>query len=222
MTDDQKTPNRPGANEVDRAIYRLLHETGHELPDGDFGDNALDDAVEKALKAYGQMRFERDNLAATVAAIPDAHHAANLAHARAERDRLRQVALHAAAECHRRKWKYEDEQTFNDLHEIGEMLRPAAFGGAAPAPGSSRRAQESGRSAERVARLFHEVYEDLAPMYGYQTREASAKPWAEVPEQNRLLMIHTAARVLAMLDLGLSRLPDAERPAGEPQAAEPA
>lgn len=41
---------------------------------------------------------------------------------------------------------------------------------------------------ERVARAFHEAYERLAPDFGYRTREASAVPWAEVPEANRLLM----------------------------------
>lgn len=43
--------------------------------------------------------------------------------------------------------------------------------------------------AERVAREFHESYERLAPEFGYETRKASAKPWSEVPEQNRELMI---------------------------------
>ena len=43
--------------------------------------------------------------------------------------------------------------------------------------------------AEAVAYEFHEAYERLAPEHGYETREASAKPWAEVPERNRLLMI---------------------------------
>ncbi|MFB6392600.1 hypothetical protein [Polymorphospora lycopeni] len=52
---------------------------------------------------------------------------------------------------------------------------------------------------ERVAQLFHETYERLAPEYGYRTREASAKPWAEVPEQNRALMVATCAEVLATL-----------------------
>lgn len=52
---------------------------------------------------------------------------------------------------------------------------------------------------ERVARFFHECYEILAPEYGYRTREASAKPWDEVPENNRKLMIATAAAVLQRL-----------------------
>lgn len=51
--------------------------------------------------------------------------------------------------------------------------------------------------AERLARLFHDVYEALAPDHGYRTREASAKPWEEVPEQNRKLMIATAGRILS-------------------------
>ena len=56
------------------------------------------------------------------------------------------------------------------------------------------------RSPEAVARLFHETYERLAPEFGYRTREASAKPWDEVPEQNRALMVATVREVLAVLD----------------------
>ncbi|MDQ2785771.1 MAG: hypothetical protein M3Y58_12300 [Chloroflexota bacterium] len=48
---------------------------------------------------------------------------------------------------------------------------------------------------EEIAQQFHEAYERLAPDYGYKTREASAKPWAEVPEQNKRLMIAVAAEV---------------------------
>lgn len=44
-------------------------------------------------------------------------------------------------------------------------------------------------SSEAIAQAFHETYERLAPEFGYRTREASAKPWAEVPEQNKRLMI---------------------------------
>jgi protein-tyrosine-phosphatase len=52
-------------------------------------------------------------------------------------------------------------------------------------------------TAEEVARKFHETYESLAPEHGYKTREASAKPWSEVPQQNKDLMI---AVVQALLD----------------------
>lgn len=53
---------------------------------------------------------------------------------------------------------------------------------------------------EELAELFHDIYEQLAPQYGYRTREASAKPWSEVPEQNRALMIATCAHVLGELE----------------------
>lgn len=51
--------------------------------------------------------------------------------------------------------------------------------------------------AERVAQRFHETYERLAPDFGYKTREASAKPWADVPQQNRDLMIAVCAELLS-------------------------
>lgn len=50
--------------------------------------------------------------------------------------------------------------------------------------------------AERIAQAFHETYERLAPEHGYETREASAKPWSEVPEQNRNLMIAVVSELL--------------------------
>lgn len=50
--------------------------------------------------------------------------------------------------------------------------------------------------AEEIARKFHEAYEDLAPEHGYETREASRKPWSEVPDQNKGLMIAVVHRLL--------------------------
>ncbi len=52
------------------------------------------------------------------------------------------------------------------------------------------------RRAASLARLFHATYERLAPRFGYRTREASAKPWAEVPEENRALMTAVCAELL--------------------------
>lgn len=51
-------------------------------------------------------------------------------------------------------------------------------------------------TADQLAQRFHEHYERLAPDHGYETREASAVPWAEVPEPNRSLMVAVAAAVL--------------------------
>jgi len=50
--------------------------------------------------------------------------------------------------------------------------------------------------AEALAKRFHEAYERLAPDFGYKTREASAVPWSEVPEQNKRLMIAVAREIL--------------------------
>jgi len=57
-------------------------------------------------------------------------------------------------------------------------------------------------TAERIAKAFHEAYETLAPEHGYRTREASAKPWSEVPADNKDLMVATVQR---LLDLGTIR-----------------
>lgn len=51
-------------------------------------------------------------------------------------------------------------------------------------------------SAEQVAAEFHATYERLAPDHGYETREASAKPWCDVPERNRGLMIAVVAELM--------------------------
>jgi isopentenyl phosphate kinase len=58
--------------------------------------------------------------------------------------------------------------------------------------------------AEQIAEAFHDAYERLAPEYGYETREASRKPWSEVPENNRELM---AAVVSELLENGIIAVP---------------
>ncbi len=62
------------------------------------------------------------------------------------------------------------------------------------------RSERKPMTAEQIAQAFHDAYERLAPRFGYETREASAKPWAEVPEQNKTLMI---AVVQSLLDSGI-------------------
>jgi hypothetical protein len=70
---------------------------------------------------------------------------------------------------------------------------------ASPEPESATYAEIDARKraeAEELARLFHEIYEALAPEHGYKTREASAKPWADVPEANKGLMIAVAGKII--------------------------
>lgn len=50
--------------------------------------------------------------------------------------------------------------------------------------------------AEQLAKRFHELYEKLAPIYGYKTRKASAVPWSKVPKKNRNLMIAVCASLI--------------------------
>lgn len=54
-------------------------------------------------------------------------------------------------------------------------------------------------SPEELAQMFHEAYERLASQYGYGTRPESAKPWEEVPEANKQLMIAVASVILQCL-----------------------
>jgi hypothetical protein len=51
--------------------------------------------------------------------------------------------------------------------------------------------------AEEIAKAFHESYEEQAPDHNYETRKESAKPWSEVPEDNRNLMIAVVIDLLA-------------------------
>lgn len=55
------------------------------------------------------------------------------------------------------------------------------------------------QQAREAARLFHETYERLAPLFGYETRKESAVPWEDVPEPNRSLMTAVAGEVIARL-----------------------
>lgn len=59
---------------------------------------------------------------------------------------------------------------------------------------------------ERLARRFHEVYEQLAPKHGWTTQEASRVPWDQVPAHNRALMMDTIGELLAggMIEVGVS------------------
>jgi hypothetical protein len=50
--------------------------------------------------------------------------------------------------------------------------------------------------AEKIAKAFHESYERQAPYFGYKTREASAKPWADIPQDNKELMISVVQDLL--------------------------
>jgi len=56
-------------------------------------------------------------------------------------------------------------------------------------------------TAESLARRFHEVYERLAPNFGYETRSESAKPWNLIPPNNRALMVAVADVLLDEMEV---------------------
>lgn len=56
-------------------------------------------------------------------------------------------------------------------------------------------------SSEQLAQKFHETYERLAPAFSYTTRIESAKPWDNVPENNKKLMIAVCAEILQSVQL---------------------
>lgn len=50
--------------------------------------------------------------------------------------------------------------------------------------------------SERIAKRFHEVYEELAPTMGWETQERSRKEWDELPLENKWLMVKVVEQLL--------------------------
>ena len=55
--------------------------------------------------------------------------------------------------------------------------------------------------AEKLAERFHFYYEDMAPMFSYETRLKSRKPWTEVSQNNKDLMIAVCREILKELGI---------------------
>lgn len=66
---------------------------------------------------------------------------------------------------------------------------------------------------DAIAEAFHEAYERKAPDVGYATREASRRPWKDVPHANKVLM---RATVVELLSAGVIAPGDAVRPTPPP------
>lgn len=67
----------------------------------------------------------------------------------------------------------------------------------APYVAEAQPADDEVFGAEKLARQFHETYERLAPSFGYETRKESAKPWSDVPDQNKRLMVAVCGEILS-------------------------
>lgn len=76
----------------------------------------------------------------------------------------------------------------------------------------------SRKYAERIAKRFHETYEELAPHHGYETRRESAVPWDQVPAANHDLMVDV---VDALLNEGVIEEGEAARLCDDPDCDDP-
>jgi hypothetical protein len=90
---------------------------------------------------------------------------------------------------------------FHPLTKDGGIAHVGAIaGGDGNAPGTWHwpeiSPEDTGPDAEQIAKAFHDAYEALAPDHGYETREASAKPWKKVPDNNRNLMVATVRKLI--------------------------
>ncbi len=49
---------------------------------------------------------------------------------------------------------------------------------------------------EQLAKFFHTLFDALAPVYEYPTREDPRLPWDELPANYRRLMVEVCKRVI--------------------------
>jgi hypothetical protein len=96
---------------------------------------------------------------------------------------------------------YSDEKlTFRSTHQEHKAQAQKKTVGKYPPVrfnvDASRTDAERQEFVKRVAQEFHDTYERLGPLAGYETRRDSAVPWKEVPETNRVLMYATVSSLL--------------------------
>lgn len=66
--------------------------------------------------------------------------------------------------------------------------------------------------AEQLAELFHATYEQLAPEFGYETREGSKGDFTSVPENQRKLMVAVSQTILNRLQTEFNSKTDLDLP----------
>ncbi len=101
----------------------------------------------------------------------------------------------------------EDALYWTAMHHESVQLTPlgqyywqlAKAGKIGGTPAFTRRLVMNHLEPEKLAQIFHETYERLAPYFNYTTRKETAVPWAQVPDTNKQLMIAVATEVLAAL-----------------------
>jgi hypothetical protein len=59
---------------------------------------------------------------------------------------------------------------------------------------------EQSERIERACEVMHDAYEKAAVGAGWETQQASRKPWADVPEANKVTMRAAVSALLDYLD----------------------
>jgi len=123
----------------------------------------------------------------------------------------------------------EKDKGFTDAVDRKDVRFNFTFGegnAVADAPGSAtdEGSQDDLPEADSIdilwAKLFHETYERLAPDFDYSTRVESAVPWADVPENNRNLMIATVREVRHIIESIGEQHPETTTNSVTPQGAQ--
>ena len=61
------------------------------------------------------------------------------------------------------------------------------------------------RRVEQACEVMHDAYERSAVGAGWETQQASRKPWADVPEANKATMRVAVGALLAWMDVTVER-----------------
>lgn len=64
---------------------------------------------------------------------------------------------------------------------------------------TTNNASTQAMSDEQIAMLFHDTYERLGPSFGWDTQQRCKREWADLPPENKHLMVATCKEVRALL-----------------------
>lgn len=98
------------------------------------------------------------------------------------------------------KRRKEKEMVFSNCNVCGIKIRTAnedRMGMCEQCAGVGPMAPAVKAKPEQLAEKFHNLYEQLAPEHGYETRKESAVTWENVPAKNKALMIDVCKHLLA-------------------------
>jgi hypothetical protein len=185
----------PSANSDDEPFCRDCADENGICPSDGLPCNRYDQAEEKTAKALAPLASQLESRASRDATSARCGEVVERILNGLDADRFHNLGEQAEADRLSIGRRYEELKRLpgGDFGSASRQARHEFI--AATLAGLAARTGEP----EALAQRFHEAYERLAPSFGYATREASAKPWVEVPENNRRLMTAVCAEILASL-----------------------